>query len=156
MRSDSGNLPILLVEDSAADAKLLVRKFDRAGVKNRIIHLNTGDQALAYVSGINEFSNRIQYPLPVLIILDLRLPGMGGMELLPLLRRNRETKPIPIIVLTSEEDERLVRGAYELGANSYLMKSADEEKVHQIAVAIRDYWLGLNRSPSLVIAEGAR
>ncbi len=155
MKSDHASLPILLVEDSSADAKLLIRKFDRAGVKNRIIHLQTGDQALAYIAGINEYSDRAEYPLPVLIILDLKLPGMGGMELLPLFRRNRETKPIPIIVLTSEEDERLVRGAYELGANSYLMKSADEEKVHEIAVAIRDYWLRLNRSPSLVIAKAA-
>ena len=144
-------LPILLIEDEASDAKLLIRKFERVGIENPILHLNNGDAALAYFSGIGDYTDRELYPLPVLIILDLKLPGVGGMELLPIIRRNRETKAIPIVVLTSEEEDRIVRGAYELGANSYLVKSADDPKLLAMAEGIRDYWLKLNRSPSLYI-----
>ncbi len=155
MKHEARLQPVLLIEDNAADAKLLIRKFRRAGVLNEIVHLQNGNSALAYLTGINEYSDRVRYPLPILIILDLDLPGLKGLELLPILRRTREVRIIPVVILTTEEDERLVRGAYELGANSYLVKSADEAKVLKIAEAIRDYWLGLNRSPSLMLGESA-
>jgi CheY-like chemotaxis protein len=147
--------PILLVEDDQAEAKLLIRRLERVGVENPIAHLQNGDKALAYLSGIDVYSDRAQYPLPVLIILDLKLPGMSGLELLRVIRRNRRLKSIPVVVLTSQEDEGIIRGAYEVGANSYLVKSADESKVLEIAQGIRDYWLNLNRAPLLVIAEKA-
>jgi len=146
-------LPILLVEDDLPDAKLLIRKFGRAGILNPIVHLQNGDKALAYLSGIAEYSDRQLHPLPLLIVLDLKLPGLGGLELLPLIRRNRDLKAIPVVVLTSEENDRIVRGAYELGANSYLVKSADESEVLRMAEGIRDYWLKLNRTPSLAIKK---
>jgi len=146
-------LPILLIEDDFADAKLLTRKFERAGVQNSVVHLNNGDKALAYLTGVAEYSDRKQHPLPILILLDLKLPGMSGLELLPVIRRTREVKPIPVVVLTSEESDQIVRGAYELGANSYLVKSADEAKVLEMAGSIRDYWLNLNRSPMLAIKK---
>jgi CheY-like chemotaxis protein len=145
--------PILLVEDDAADAKLLIRKFHRVGVQNEIIHLDHGDRALAYLTGVAEYSDRARYPLPILIILDLKLPGMAGLELLPVIRRNREVKAIPVVILTGQEDERVMRGAYELGANSYLVKSAEESKILALAEGIRDYWLHLNRTPSLSIKK---
>jgi CheY-like chemotaxis protein len=145
--------PILLVEDDSADAKLLIRKFQRVGVLNEIVHLDHGDRALAYLTGVADFSDRSRFPLPILIILDLKLPGMGGLELLPVIRRTREVKAIPVVVLTTEENDRVVRGAYELGANSYLVKSADESKVLALAEGIRDYWLNLNRTPSLSIKK---
>jgi len=155
LKPDTTLRPIVLVEDDAADAKLLIRKFGRAGVNNPISHLTTGDQMLAYVNRIGDYAEEIAYPLPVLIILDLKLPGITGLELLPVIRRNREWKVVPIVVLTSDEDERVIRGAYELGANSYLVKSADEAEVLRMAERIRDYWLELNRNPQLVIAERA-
>ena len=153
MESEAKLQPILLVEDDAADAKLLIRKFQRVGVQNEIIHLDHGDRALAYLTGVAEYSDRNRYPLPILIILDLKLPGMAGLELLPVIRRNREVKAIPVVILTGQEDERLMRGAYELGANSYLVKSAEESKVLALAEGIRDYWLHLNRTPSLSIKK---
>jgi CheY-like chemotaxis protein len=145
--------PILLVEDTESDAKLLIRKFGRAGVLNPIIHLNTGDKALAYLQGVNEYADRAAWPLPALIVMDLKLPGLGGLELLPLIRRNRQLKPIPVVVLTAEEDDRIVRGAYELGANSYLVKSANEDRVYEMVVGIRDYFLRLNKAPTLILKE---
>lgn len=143
--------PIMLVEDDPSDAKLLIRKFTRAGIQNRIVHLQNGDRALAYLSGLAEYTDRGIHPLPILIVLDLKLPGIGGMELLPLIRRMRETKAIPVVVLTSQVDDRIIRGAYELGANSYLVKSANEAEVLALAEGIRDYWLKLNKTPSLSI-----
>lgn len=153
MPSDVKFSPILLVEDDAADAKLLIRKFQRVGIQNEIVHLDHGDRALAYLTGVAEYSDRTRFPLPILIVLDLKLPGLKGLELLPLIRRTRDVKAIPVVILTSEEDERIVRGAYELGANSYLVKSADEAKVLAMAEGIRDYWLNVNRTPSLAIKK---
>ena len=154
MLSDEVKLqPILLIEDDAADAKLLIRKFQKAGVQNEIVHLDHGDRALAYLTGVAEYSDRIRYPLPILIVLDLKLPGIAGLELLPVIRRNRDTKAIPVVILTGEENDRIMRGAYELGANSYLVKSADKAKVLALAEGIRDYWLRLNRTPSLSIKK---
>ncbi len=141
------NKPILLVEDEVNDARLLIRAFQKAGVQNPITHTDTGDKALAYLQGIAPYDNRAQYPLPMLILLDLKLPGMSGLELLRWVRTQRPLRRIPVLVLTSETDDHFMESAYDAGANSYLRKSFDPAEIDRVVHLIINYWLNLNESP---------
>lgn len=142
---------ILLVEDEASDAALLLRGFAKAGVLNPIVHLKNGDDALAYLAGVGQYTNRTMYPLPVLILLDLKLPGMTGLQLLQWLRTQKEIRRIPVVVLTIERDSNTVNAAYDLGANSYLVKPGEPAEINRIVQAIQRYWIELNEAPPLVM-----
>jgi CheY-like chemotaxis protein len=144
---------ILLVEDEPTDARLLMRAFTRAGVQNPIKHLSRGDEALAFLDGINQYADRAEHPLPILIILDLRLPGMTGLELLRWIRLQRALRRIPVLVLTAEKDDKFMEAAYDAGANSYLLKSFDPVEIDRVVGLINNYWLSLNESP-LVVNRG--
>ncbi|HLJ86798.1 MAG TPA: response regulator [Candidatus Angelobacter sp.] len=141
---------ILLVEDEPTDARLLIMAFAKAQVQNPIKHLSNGDAALAYLQGINEYSDRKLHPLPILIILDLRLPGMSGLELLRWIRLQRSLRRIPVLVLTAEKEDQFMEAAYDAGANSYLLKSFQPEEIDRVVSLITNYWLGLNESPLVV------
>lgn len=141
---------ILLVEDEPADARLLIRAFTRAGVLNPIKHLFRGDEALAFLQGINQYADRREHPLPILIILDLKLPGMSGLELMRWIRLQRELRRIPVLVLTGQKDDKFIEAAYDAGANSYLLKSFAEDEIDRVVNLINNYWLSLNESPLVV------
>ena len=141
---------ILLVEDDSSDAELLIRAFKKAGVQNPIRHLDNGDAALFYLQGIDTYIDRDKNPLPALILLDLKLPGMSGLELLRWLRQQKNLRRIPVLVLTSENDARLMDAAYDAGANSYLQKSVSPDEIERVVNLITNYWLNLNESPLIV------
>jgi len=141
---------ILLVEDEPTDARLLIRAFTRACVLNPIKHLSRGDEALAFLEGINQYENRREHPLPILIILDLKLPGMSGLELMRWIRLQRELRRIPVLVLTGQKDDKFIEAAYDAGANSYLLKSFTEDEIDRVVNLINNYWLSLNESPLVV------
>jgi CheY-like chemotaxis protein len=141
---------ILLVEDESSDAELLIRAFKKAGVQNPIRHLDNGDVALFYLKGIDTYVDRDKNPLPALILLDLKLPGMSGLELLRWLRQQKNLRRIPVLVLTSENDARLMDAAYDAGANSYLLKSVSPDEIERVVNLITNYWLNLNESPLIV------
>ena len=141
---------ILLIEDDPADAALIQRAFQKVGVQNPIAHLSHGDTALAYLEGINEYVNRNKFPLPILIILDLKLPGMNGLQLLKWIRTKRELRLIPVVVLTGSADTTQVQAAYEAGANSYLLKPADRNEIIRVVEALEHYWVQHNVPPPLV------
>jgi len=147
---DDSKNTILLVEDESSDAELLIRAFKKAGVLNPIRHLNNGDAALFYLQGVAPYMDRAQHPLPVLILLDLKLPGMSGLELLRWLRQQKNLRRIPVLVLTSEHDSRYMDAAYDAGANSYLLKSPAPEEIDRVVNLITDYWLNLNEVPMIV------
>jgi CheY-like chemotaxis protein len=146
---------ILLVEDEAADSLLVRRAFEKAGVENPIQALSNGDTALSYLEGIGEYQDRKKYPLPVFILLDLKLPGMMGLQLLKWIRTRKELRLIPIVVLTNSADEIDVKSAYEAGANSYLLKPADRNEVSRVIGVIQTYWLEHNVTPPLVLRARA-
>jgi CheY-like chemotaxis protein len=115
---------ILLVEDDSNDTLLLQRAFRRAGLNNPLQVVSDGDQAVAYLNGVDKFGDRDKFPLPSLILLDLKLPRRSGLEVLSWLRNeaSEEVKALPVIVLTSSRLSEDVDQAYTLGANSYMAK----------------------------------
>lgn len=141
---------ILLIEDDPSDAALIQRAFQKVGVQNPIAVLPHGDTALAYLEGINEYADRIKFPLPILIILDLKLPGMSGLQLLKWIRTKKELRLIPVVVLTGSADYSQVQAAYEAGANSYLLKPANREEIVRMVELLQQYWVGQNIPPPLV------
>jgi CheY-like chemotaxis protein len=141
---------ILLIEDDPADAALIQRAFQKIGVQNPISHVPHGDTALAYLEGINEYADRIKFPLPILIILDLKLPGMSGLQLLKWIRTKRELRLIPVVVLTGSADTTQVQAAYEAGANSFLLKPADRNEIIRVVELLESYWVQHNVAPPLV------
>ncbi len=142
---------ILLIEDDPADVELLCRGFQKATVLNPILHLKTGDDALAYFAGLGKYGDRLQFPLPALVLLDLKLPGMSGLDLLQWRRAHAEIRRIPFVVLTGNEDALIVTAAYDLGANSYLVKPGERSKITEMVRSIQQYWIKLNHAPQLVM-----
>lgn len=145
---------VLLVEDERSDATLVTRAFAKAGVQNPLVHLPDAKAAMGYLLGVGEYSDRIRHPLPILVLLDLRMPVMTGLEFLQWLRTQKDLRKIPVVVLTSDADSQTVNAAYQLGANSYLVKPGTPAEVLRVVSLIQQYWLQLNEPPKLVV--GAR
>ena len=123
---------------------------------NPIQSVSHGDKALARLDGIGEYENRVRFPLPSFILLDLKLPGMSGLQLLKWIRTRRDLRLIPVVILTHSADAADVKSAYEAGANSYLLKPADRNEIYRVVDVIQKYWLEHNVTPSLVLrATGA-
>lgn len=143
------NQPILLVEDDENDVMLLQRAFRRAAIVNPLQVVRHGDDAVAYLEGTGEFANRQLHPLPVLMLLDLKLPRRTGLEVLQWVKERAGVKKIPIIVLTSSKNDDDVNRAYELGANSYVVKPVSFETLLELVKSLELYWLVLNERPNI-------
>ncbi len=134
-------LPILHVEDEEFDVLFLKRAFVQAGVPNPIEVARDGQEAIDYLSGVGAFSDRKRFPLPCLIILDLKMPRRNGMDVLEWLREEPEFACTTVIVFSSSGHERDVERAYRLGANSFVVKPAEMPEREEFARAVKDYWL---------------
>jgi CheY-like chemotaxis protein len=139
---------ILLVEDRADDVELIRRGLRRGRVKNPIQVVRDGEEAISYLRGEGKFSNRAEFPLPALVLLDLKLPGMDGFEVLQWVRSEPGLSGLRVIVLSSSEQIRDVNRAYELGANSFLLKPLDFEQFVATGELINQYWLRSDRAPT--------
>lgn len=142
---------ILLVEDEVAEATLLMRTFENLGILNPIVHLRNGDHALGYLAGTGEYSDRVRHPLPILILLDLKLPGTTGLQLLQWRRTRRDIKRIPVVVLTGDDRPSTINAAYDLATNSYLVKPGNPADVERMVKAVQAYWIDLNEAPGLIM-----
>jgi len=138
---------ILLVEDREDDVFLIRKAFERAGLSNPVQVVRDGEQAISYLAGERKFSNRAEYPLPWLILLDLKMPRVDGFEVLRWIRKQPGFNRIVVIVLTSSEEIRDVNRAYQLGANSFMVKPLEFENAVQVSKLIQQYWLYHNRFP---------
>ena len=148
MSVDSGT--IMLVEDDPSDVRLIQRAFTKAGLEAGMVRLANGDDAVAYLDGRAPYENRAAYPLPMLLILDIKLPRRTGLEVLRWLRDRRDgLRRLPTIMLTSSRHAADVDRAYDYGANSYLAKPETSEALLEIAHSIKKYWLTLNENPTL-------
>ncbi len=136
---------ILLVEDNPDDVALIRRAFRRAGVTASIRPAADGELAVAYLAGDAPFAAPGEHPLPALILLDLMLPRRSGFEVLEWLRAQPGLRRIPVVVLTSSEQAVDLERAYDLGANSYLVKPVMGDALTALVRSVDQYWLGLNR-----------
>jgi CheY-like chemotaxis protein len=139
MRTNSQNDPILLVEDNPLDLDLTLRSFAQQNITNQILVARDGEEALAYIPKWDAGE-----PVPVVILLDLKLPKVNGLEVLEIIKCHPKYKTIPIVVLTSSDESSDVKKAYRLGANSYIVKPVDFEKFIEVAKHIKLYWTVLN------------
>jgi CheY-like chemotaxis protein len=137
---------VLLVEDNEDDAELIAHAFDKAGIANPLVTLADGEVAIAYMEGSGTFVDRIRHPLPGLVLLDLKLPRRSGFEVLEAIRVNRATRHTPVVVLTSSNQDADIRRAYELQANSYLVKPVNRQSLLSMVRALDAYWIKLNHA----------
>jgi two-component system response regulator len=131
---------ILLVEDNPDDVELTLRAFDRAKIANEVVVATDGEQALEILFGPD--------PLPTLVLLDLKLPKVMGLDVLKRMRADERTKRLPVVVLTSSNEERDIISSYDLGANSFVRKPVDFAQFLDAARALGMYWLVLNEQPA--------
>jgi CheY-like chemotaxis protein len=143
------SFPILLVEDSPDDALLIQRAFRKANLANPVQLVRDGEEAVAYLKGIPPFDDRSRFPLPVFMLLDLKLPRRSGLEVLAWVRQESPVKRLPVVVLTSSRESVDVNRAYDLGVNSYLTKPVGFEALLEMVKNVNLYWLVLNEHPEI-------
>jgi two-component system, response regulator len=124
--------PILIVEDSPDDFDAAKRAFTKANLRNTIQHAASGEDALAYLRGAE--------PRPGIILLDLNMPGLDGRKTLEIIKNTDNLKSIPVVILTTSDDERDVKACYELGANTYIQKPVDLDGLISAMKRLKEYW----------------
>jgi CheY-like chemotaxis protein len=145
---------ILLVEDNPDDEELTLRAFERNNIANEVIVARDGAEALDLIFGTGAHAGKDIVPTIAVILLDLKLPKIDGLEVLRQLRENERTRMLPVVILTSSNQEQDVTSSYSLGANSYIRKPVDFEQFSRAVGYLGLYWLVLNESPPLPIREG--
>lgn len=143
--SSSGNV-ILHVDDDPSDVVLLKQACRRAEVSFELKTVVDGESALAYLSGTGSFGDREANPLPMLVLLDLKMPRMTGFDVLNWIRSNETFKTLPVVVFTASNQEGDIRRAYEIGANSYLVKPVGIHTLIDMLKVLDTYWVGLNQT----------
>jgi CheY-like chemotaxis protein len=139
--------PILLVEDNPNDVVLIRRAFAKANVANPLNVVSDGEKAISYLSGGGDYADRARFPLPLFILLDLKLPRKSGHEVVHWLRAQPVLRRIPVVVLTSSSMKSDVERCYDLGVNSYLVKPVNFDELRALMDLIRQYWVGANQAP---------
>ncbi len=140
---------VMLVEDNPDHAELVMRTMEAHRIPNRIHHFIDGQTALDYLFRRGEFSNPSACPRPQVILLDLRLPLIDGLQVLEIIKKDDELKTIPVIILTTSEAEKDVTRAYDHHANSYLVKPLGYEEFKKLMDDLGFYWLGWNMQPNI-------
>jgi len=138
---------ILLVDDNPLDAELAMRGLAEHNLANNVVWVKNGEQALDYVYRRGEFEGRSTAG-PRLILLDLKMPKVDGIEVTRVLKADKATRHIPIVIMTSSKEERDVTESYSLGVNSYIVKPLDFEALADVASRAGYYWLAINRIPA--------
>lgn len=136
---------ILLVEDNEDDAKLAIRALGKQNFANKLLHLSDGVEALAFIFATGTFEGRNILHTPKVVLLDLKMPRVNGLEVLERIKSDPRTKIIPVVILTSSSEDPDIRRAYELGANSYIVKPVEFDNFVKAISELGLYWMLLNK-----------
>lgn len=143
---------LLLVEDNADDEELALMAFEQGGISNRVIVVRDGVEALDYLFSRGIYRDRSPEDLPALILLDLQLPKINGLEVLQQIRNNPKTQLIPVVILTTSTEQKDLIESYSLGCNSYIQKPVDYDQFLRVIQQLGMYWLDINSPPPLSVA----
>ncbi len=149
MHMNPNSVEILLVEDNITDAELTIRELKKHNMANNLVHVKNGEEALDFVFATGKFAGtrEIQYA-PKVILLDIQMPKINGMEVLQKIKSDPRTRAIPVVILTSSKESPDIQKSYDLGANSYIVKPVNFEGFAQAIKNLGFYWLLINQPPS--------
>lgn len=140
-------IEILLIEDNMDDAALTIRALKKNNVINNILHVEDGAQALDFIFSEGEYADRAETTTPKLILLDIKMPKINGLQVLQRLKSDERTKKIPVVMLTSSKEDPDIKKCYELGVNSYIIKPVDFENFQSAVSQLAVYWQLINEPP---------
>src|ERR1700751_5576385 len=138
---------VLLVEDNPSDAELTIRALKKNNLANKVHHVKDGDEALDFIFGQGNYSYRKVENMPKVILLDLKMPKVNGIEVLRILKTDLRTKKIPIVILTSSKEDPDIQTCYQLGVNSYVVKPVNFDGFLKAVSDLGLYWLLINQPP---------
>ena len=144
---ESNEVEILLVEDNPNDAELAIRALKARNLANKLIWLKDGVEALDFIFAQGQYADRSVEDVPKVVLLDLKLPRVNGLEVLEKIKSDKRTRTIPVVVLTSSSEERDIVTSYNLGVNSYILKPVDFDKFIDAVKDVGLYWMLLNKPP---------
>jgi len=139
-------IDILLVEDNPDDAALVIRALKRHNLANKLEHLKNGAEAIDFIYGFGEFEGKPMKNIPRLILLDLKMPKVNGLEVLSRLKSDPITRTIPVVILTSSSEDQDIRKCYAMGANSYVVKPVEFDIFSKTIVNLGFYWMLFNKT----------
>jgi two-component system response regulator len=142
-------IDILLVEDNTSDVELALRALRKHNLSNKVAVATDGKEALDFLFAAGAYADRASQPLPKAMFLDLKMPKLGGLDVLRQVRANPKTRRLPVVIMTASEEERDVQGAYELGVNSYVVKPMDFAQFAKVVADLGFYWSFTNHAPYL-------
>src|ERR1700744_914218 len=143
---DDSKVEVLLVEDNPHDAEMTIRALKRVNLANQLIHVKDGAQALDFIFAKGEYSDRHIENKPKVILLDIKMPKVDGIEVLRQIKTNETTRTIPVVIMTSSKEEQDIIASYNLGVNSYVVKPVDFDSFAKAVAELGCYWLIINQS----------
>ena len=144
---ENTEIEILLIEDNLSDAEMTIRVLRKSNIANKIVHLEDGFEALEFIFGTGEYANRNISNLPKVILLDLKMPRMDGIEVLLKIKGDERTKKVPVVVLTSSKEDPDIKTCYDLGVNAYVVKPVEIEAFSKAISDLGLFWLMINQPP---------
>ncbi len=145
--TNSNEVDVLMVEDSPNDAELITRALEKINIANKIFWVKDGEEALEFIFRTGRYAGRDQSTPLKVIMLDLKLPKVNGLEVLAKIKADEHTKTIPVVIVTSSQEEKDLKEAYALGVNSYIVKPIDATSFVQALSEAGLYWLAINKPP---------
>ncbi|HWB23853.1 MAG TPA: response regulator [Chitinophagaceae bacterium] len=143
----NNTLEVLLVEDNADDAELTIRALKKVNMANKLVHVKDGAEALDLLFGTGEYKNRPAPELPKIILLDIKMPKIDGIEVLRRIKSSELTRNIPVVIMTSSKEQQDIIDSYDLGVNSYVVKPVEFNNFAKAVSELGMYWLLINETP---------
>jgi CheY-like chemotaxis protein len=144
---DLQEIEIVLVEDNPDDAGLTIRALKKQNLANNLVHLKDGEEAINFLFSLGEYKDKPLSKTPKVVLLDLKMPKINGLEVLQKIRGDDRTKMIPVVVLTSSNEDPDIKECYKLGVNSYIVKPVGFDDFTKVVADLGFYWMVLNRPP---------